>query len=104
MALSWAQHPFRWEDDVLPTCSDVRSGQRRAIVELDPLADLERVGLAVVARFRDFGAQIADKIGRRAGILRIDPYQHAVKGRSRMNGGVSCLAMRVEARWRVRRN
>jgi hypothetical protein len=70
----------------------------------DAVADLEGVGLALLGGFRHLGAQIADKIGGRRGIVRIDPDQHAVKRRTRVHGRKRSLAVRVKARWRVRRD
>ena len=91
-------------DDLLPARRHVGGGQRRAVVELDALADLEGVGLAVVGRRRHRGAQIADEIGGRGRIVGIDPDQHAVERRRRMHGREGGLAMAVEARRRVGRD
>ena len=73
-------------------------------MELDAVADLEGVGLAVVGRLRHLGAQIADEIGRRGRVLRVDPDQHAVERRGRVHRRVGRLAMPVEARRRVGRD
>ena len=70
----------------------------------DAVADLEGVGLALLGWCRHLGAQIADKIGGRGGIVRIDPDQYAVKRRTRVDGRKRSLAVRVKARWRVRRD
>ena len=82
MALARAQHPFGREDDVLPARGNVISRQRRAVVKLDALSDLEGVGR----------------------VIRVDPDQDAVERRNRMNGRESRLAMRVEAWRRVGRD
>ena len=49
-------------------------------MELDTVSDLEGVGLAVVGRLWQLGAEIADKIGCRGRVFRIDPDERAVKG------------------------
>ena len=81
-----------------------RRGQRRAVGEFHPVADVEGVGLAVIGRLRDFGAQIAHEIGRRGRVLRVDPDQHAVERRDRMHCRVGRFAVPVEARRRVGRD
>ena len=70
-----AQHALRRKDDLVPARGDVGGGQRRAVGEFDAVADLEGVGLAVVGRLRHLGAQIADDIGRRGRIVRVDANQ-----------------------------
>ena len=89
---------------LLPARRDIGRGQRRAVVEFDALADLERVGLAVIGRLRHLGAEIADEIGRRGRVFRVDADQHAVKRRDRMHRREGLLAMPVEARRRVGRD
>ncbi len=96
--------PWRRKDDLVPARRDVGGGQRRAVVELDALADLEGVGLAVVGRLRHLGAQIADEIGAVARVHRIGPDQDAVERRDRMDRRVGLLAMPVEARRRIGRD
>ena len=99
-----AQHALWREGDHLEALRDILGGQRVAIVELDALPDLERVGLVVIGRFRHFGAEIAHEIGRRGRVVRIDPDKDAVIGRDRMDRGVGRLAMPVEGRRRIGRD
>ena len=73
-------------------------------MKLDVLTNLECVGRARVGRRRHLGAQIADDVGGRSGILRVDPNQRAVERCGRMNRRVGLLALRVEARRRICRN
>src|SRR6516165_744414 len=70
-------------------------------MELDAIADLKGVSRAVLGLL-DFRAQIADEVGRRGRVFRVDPDQRAVKGRRRMYGSVGAFAMTVKARRRVR--
>src|SRR3984893_3731583 len=49
----------------------------------DAVADLKGIGLAVIGRLRHRGAKVADDIGGRGRVFRVDPDQHAVKGRHR---------------------
>ena len=86
-------------DDRVPARRHVGRGQRRAVVKFDPVADLEGVGLPVIARLRHRGAQIADEIRGRGRVLRIDPDQDAVKRRRGMDRRVGGLAVAIEA-WR----
>ena len=81
---------------------DIVGGQRRAVVELHALPDLEGVGLAAVGRLRHLGAQVAHEIRRRGRIVRIDPDEHAVERRDRMDQRESRLAVAVPARRLVR--
>lgn len=67
-------------------------------MELDTVSDLEGVGLAVAGRLWQLGAEIADKIGCRGRVFRIDPDERAVKGGGRMDGRVGGLAVTVKAR------
>ena len=99
-----AQHPWRGKDDLVPARRHVGGGQRRAVVELHSLADLERVGLAVIRRLRDRGAEIADELRGVRWVLRIDPHQHAVERRHRVQHGEGALAVAVQARRGIRRN
>src|SRR5262249_44172543 len=55
-----------------------------------------------VGRRRHLGAEIADEIGGRRRIVRIDPDQHAVEWRSRVHGRIGGLAVTVETRRSVR--
>src|SRR5262244_3700935 len=102
VALARAADAFGRVDDLVPARRNVIGGERRAVMPFDAVADLEGVGLALLGGFRHLGAQIADKIGGRRGIVRIDPDQHAVKRRTRVDGHKRSLAVRVKARWRVR--
>ena len=104
IALACARDAFRRVDDCPPARRHVGGGERRAVVELHALADLERVGLAVIGRRRHRGAQIADEVGGRGRIVGIDPDQHAVERCRRMHGREGGLAVTVEARRRVRRD
>src|ERR1700758_5073827 len=70
-------------------------------MELDTVSDLEGVGLAVVGRLWHLGAEIADKVGCRGRVFRIDPDERAVKGSGRMDGRVGGLAVTVKARRRI---
>src|SRR5215469_13624606 len=103
-ALTRARHAFWRVDDLVPARRHVISGQWRAVVEPDAIADLEGVGLPAIGGLRHFGAQIAYEIGGRGGVLRIYPDQHAVKRCGRMHGRVSRLAVTVKARRRVSRD
>src|SRR3984893_18520580 len=71
-------------------------------MEFDALADLEGVGLATVGRLRHCRAQIADEVGGRGRVVRVDPDQYAVKRRHRVQSRKGALAMTVEARRCVR--
>ena len=99
-----ARRSFGGEDDPVPAGGHIRSRQGRAVMELDVLADLEGVGLAVIGRLRHLGAEIADEIGGRGWVLRVDVDQHAVKRRHRMHRRIVGIAVTVEARRRVRRD
>ena len=48
LALARARSPRRGVDDVIVGRLDVSRGEEGAVVELDPAADLERVGQAVL--------------------------------------------------------
>ena len=76
-------------------------GQGRTVLEADILADRECVGPAAIRRLGNLGADIADEIGRRGRIFRVDPDQHAVEGRHCVNRRKRPLAMAVEARGRI---
>ena len=89
---------LRREDDLLERGDHVLRGQRRAVVEFHALADLEGVGLAAVGRLRHLGAQVADEIRRRRRIVRIDPDEHAVERRERVDQRERGLAVTVQAR------
>src|SRR5262249_28805505 len=91
-------------DDLPPARRNVRSGERRAVVELHALPDLEGVGLPAVGRRRHLGAEIANEIGGRRRIVRIDPDEHAVERRNRVHGRIGGLAVTVETRRSVRRD
>ena len=54
--------------------------------------------------FGHLGAEIADELGRRGRVLRVDPDQHAVERRHRMHRREGRLAVPVEARRRIRRD
>ena len=104
VALACARHAFRRVDDRVPARRHVGGCQRRPVVEFDAVADLERVGLAVIGRLRHRGAQVADEVGGRGRVFWVDADQHAIEGRCRMDGRICGLAMTVQARRRVRRN
>jgi hypothetical protein len=80
------------------------SGQGRTALKPDILADRECVGPAAICRLRNLGADIADEIGRRGRIFRVDPDQHTVERRHRVNRRKRRLAMAVEARRRIGRD
>jgi len=82
----------------------ISGSQLRAVVKSDILADSERVGLAVIGRLRDLGAEVADKIGNIGRVVRVDPDQHAVERRDRVHRRIGALAMPVKARRRIRRD
>ena len=86
---------------MVPTCLDVGRCQRCAVVKFDAVAQLKDIGLAAVARFRHASAQIADEIGRRRWVDRVDSDQRAVKWRRRMHHRKSAFAMPVETRRRI---
>src|SRR5262249_9361080 len=96
--LARAGHTFGWIDDLVPARGYVVSGQWRAVMELDAVADLEGVGPAVIGRLRHRRAEIADKVARGAGIVRVDPDQDAVIGGRRVDRGIGRLAVAVKAR------
>ena len=98
-----AQHPRGRKGEVLPACRHILGGERRAVMEFDVRAYLESVGPVVVGRLRHLGAQIADDVGRRCRVCRIDPNEDAVVRRHRMHRRVGALAMSIKARRRVRR-
>ena len=77
-------------DDLVPAGGDVLRRQRRAVVKLHALADLERVGQPVVGRLRHLGAQVAPEIGGRGRVARIDADQHAVE---------RCRRVHARRRW-----
>ena len=68
-----AEHPLARKDHLVPARRDVGGGQRRTVVELDAVADLEGVAPAGVGRLRHLGAQVADEIGGRCRVVRVDP-------------------------------
>ena len=103
-ALTRAGDAFRRIDDLAPARCDIDGCQRRPVVKLHPVANLEGVGPAVIGRLRHLGAEIAHEIGRRGRVLRVDPDQDTVIRRRRMHRRVGCLAMAIEARWRVGRD
>src|SRR6516164_809722 len=70
VALARAADAFGRVDDLVPARGNVIGGERRAVMPFDAVADLEGVGLALLGGFRHLGAQIADKIGGRRGIVR----------------------------------
>src|ERR1700737_1626235 len=74
------------------------------IVESNVRANLEAVGLSVIGRLRDLGAEIADELGGVGRIFRVYPDQHAVEGRHRVHRRIGALAVTVEARRRIRRD
>ena len=69
-----AQHAWTRKDDLMPARRDIGGGQQCAILKFDALTDLERIGLAVVGRRRDLGAQIA---GKARGVRRVRPDRRA---------------------------
>src|SRR5262252_2189028 len=68
------------------------------------VADLKGVGLAAISRLRHLSTQVADDVGSRFRIVGIDPYQHTVERRRRVDRRIGFLALRVETRRRVRRD
>ena len=89
-------------DDLVPARGDVLGRQRRAVVKLHALADLERVGEPIVGGLRHLGAQVAPEIRGRGRVARIDADQHAVERRRRVHHGIGGFAVPVEARARRR--
>ena len=73
-------------------------------MEFDVLPNLKDVGLAVVGRLRDFGAEVADEFRGIRRVLRVDADQDAVERRDRMHRCVGALAMAVKARRRIGRD
>ena len=104
VALARARHALGRMHDVLPARRHVGGRERRAVVELHALADLEGVGLAVVGGHRHLGAEIADEVRRRCRIVGIDGDQRAVERRRGMERGVGVFLVPVEARRRIGRN
>ena len=84
--------------DLVPARGDVLRGQRRAVVKLDALADLERVGQPVVRRLGHLRAQVAHEIRGRGRVARIDADQHAVERSRRVHHGEGRLAVPIVAR------
>ena len=97
LLLARARDALRREDDALEAGMHVVGGERRAVMELDALADLEREGLAVVGRLRHLRAQVADELVL-GGIIRIGPDQRAVERRNRVDQRKRRLLVAVEAR------
>src|SRR5271165_5733909 len=104
IALAHTQYALRWVNDHFETRGHIGRGQRRPVVELDVIANLEGIGLAIIGRLRHHRAQIAYEIGRRRRIVRIDPDQHAVEWRGGVQHREGALAMPVKAWWRVCRD
>ena len=97
--LACRRDALRREDDLFPGRHDVGRGQRRAVVELDALADLEgEEGAALRARRHIAFAQVALEVGRIARIGRVDPHQQAVERRDRMDHAEGGLDMAVIGR------
>ena len=99
-----AQYAFRRKHDHVEAFRDVFGGHLVAVVEFDVVANLECIGLPVVGRFRHFGADIADEIGRRRRVLGIDSDQRAVERRNAVDHGIGRLAVTVKARRRIGRD
>ena len=99
-----AEHPLAREDDLVPAGRHIGGGQRRTVMEFDAVADLEGVGPPGVGRLRHLAAQIADEIGGRCRVVRVDPDQQAVERRGAVRRGVGAFAVSVEARRCVRRD
>ena len=74
-------------------------GQDRTVLEADILPDRECVGPVAIRRLGNLGADIAHEISGRGGILGVDPDQHTVERRHRVNRRKRRFAMAVEA-WR----
>src|SRR5262249_58986933 len=89
-----ATHSRRRVGDLLVGRLDVGGGQRRAVVELDVLTDLECIG-QTVGRDLPFAGDVADDL-RVA--VRVDLEQGAVQRRHQLYGGEGILLVRVEAR------
>jgi hypothetical protein len=64
----WESERNAVPDMWIAACRHIGGGQRRTVAELHVRADLERVGLFVIRRFRNRGAEIADEMG---GIRRV---------------------------------
>src|SRR5215813_1697106 len=94
-ALTRARHALWRMNNRVPARRHVVCGQWRSVVKFDALPDLERISLAAIRRLRHRRAKVADEIGRRRGIFRIYPDQHAVKWRRGVNRRVGRLAMTV---------
>ena len=104
IGLAGAGDTLRRADDAAPARHHVGRAQRRAVVKLHPVAQCEGVGLALLGRLWHFGAQIADKVGGRGRVFRVDPHQDAVKRRGDMHHRECRLAVSVEARRRIGRD
>src|SRR6266849_8634662 len=96
LPLAWARAPGPGVDDVVVARLDVSRRERRAVVELDPAADLERVGQAVLGRRPALG-EVADD-ARAGRIGRIDAQQCVVVRADRMHEPEGLLAVAVIAR------
>ncbi len=99
-----ADDPGRRRDDLVPARRHVIGRERRVVGEFNVGTNSEGIGSAVVHRLGDFGADIAHEVGRRGRVLRIDPDQHAVERRDRVDRRERVLAVAVPARRRVGRD
>src|SRR5262249_61361832 len=90
-----AARPLRWEEQLVVGGLDVDCGQRRAVVELDPRADLEGVGQPV-GRDLPLAGRVPDDLRIVEGVRL---QQGAVERRYQLERGERALLMRIQARW-----
>ena len=91
-------------DDPVPAGGDICGGQPRAVGEFDIVADHETVGAPAIRRLGDFGADVADELGRGGRVFRIGADQNTVERRHSVYRGEGRLAVTIEARRRVGRD
>ena len=98
VVLARTGNTLRWVDDLVPAGGDVLRGERRAVVKLHALADLERVGQPIVRGLRHLRAQVALEIRGRGRVARIDTDQHAVERSRRVHHRIGRFAVPIETR------
>ena len=84
----------RWKDDLVVGGLDVAGGQWRAVVEPNPLADLEGVARAV-RRDLPVDGHVTDDLRV---VVWIDLQQRAVQGRHQLDVGERAFLVGIEAR------
>src|SRR5215475_11436689 len=98
-ALPRTRKTFGRVDDLAPARCYIGRGERRSVMKFYSLADLERIGLAVIGWCWHLYAQIANEVSGRRGIVGIDSDEHAVERCDRMHRGEGGLPVAIEA-WR----